>query len=300
MINAKLAVRPLIRRALESIVRPTLLVQLLYEFVVGPPLYDALLVQHRKYPHVFHIDQVQLCSRGEGDRISKMKKRRRETYMCEILWAGGSKKKRRLARTRPLVAFDRWNTHDVLIVGKADEFPQDALAFVLLSRKRERRRRHVGEEECEYVCCCVGATTARRKNHLLLHLKYVLVEMLLQRFVRVIDTKLFERVGLECLETENVQDANVRGRILLSSGPRQSIMLLGAYASINRLDDVIEVGAVHRLHEPLGRLIRLLGFEFLGDVPLLQDQHARREGCGEVLERHPEEFGNGEGCSIPV
>ena len=79
------------------------------------------------------------------------------------------------------------------------------------------------------VCMFVNATIVR-KNHLLFHLEYVLIEMLLQRFVRVIDTKLFERVDLECLETENVKDADVRGRIFLSPDPRRSILLLGAYA----------------------------------------------------------------------
>jgi hypothetical protein len=136
-------------------------------------------------------------------------------------------------------------------------------------------------------------------NHLLFHLENVLVEMLLQRLVGVIDAKLFETVDLERLEAENVEDADVRRRIPLPTDPRASILpLFGSYAAIDRLDDVIEVGAVHRLYQPLGRLVRLLGVELLGDVPLLQNQDAGREGRGEVLVRHPEEGGDRDGRAV--
>jgi hypothetical protein len=60
MIDAELSVWPLTRGGIEAIVRPAARVQLLYEFVVGSPLNDALLVQHCKNPHVFHVDQIEL------------------------------------------------------------------------------------------------------------------------------------------------------------------------------------------------------------------------------------------------
>ena len=110
---------------------------------------------------------------------------------------------------------------------------------------------------------------------------------------------MLERVDLERLEAENVEDADVRRRIPLPPDFRGSILpLFGSYAAIDRLDDVIEVGAVHRLYQSLGRLVRVLGAELLGDVPLLQYQHARRERRCEVLVRHPEEGGDGEGRGV--
>ena len=133
---------------------------------------------------------------------------------------------------------------------------------------------------------------------LLLHLEHVLVEVLLQGFVRIIDTELFVGIHSKCLEAKNVEDANVRRGIFPS--PRRSLGQFTVEALVDDLDDVLKVRPVEARDQRLGRLVRLLDVQLLGDVPLPQEQHTGGQRRGELVEGDSQEVGHRKGGVVLV
>mmetsp|Transcript_39125 Transcript_39125/g.91136 ORF Transcript_39125/g.91136 Transcript_39125/m.91136 type:complete len:298 (+) Transcript_39125:3935-4828(+) len=112
----------------------------------------------------------------------------------------------------PCVAFVDEVQH-VLVVGKGDELPLDALLFVLF----------------------------------LFELKNKPIELLLQRLIGVVDADLLEIVLFEGLESEDVQDADVRRRT--HGGAVDGV--------IDLFHDMVEGGPKDGLDERLHRLLGL-------------------------------------------
>jgi hypothetical protein len=75
----------------------------------------------------------------------------------------------------------------------------------------------------------------------LLQLEDVLVELQLQTLVGVVDAELLERVGLQDLEPEDVQDADTVAEVDLLDEPRGG-------ARVHALDVVLVVHLVQHLH----------------------------------------------------
>mmetsp|Transcript_2966 Transcript_2966/g.5529 ORF Transcript_2966/g.5529 Transcript_2966/m.5529 type:complete len:248 (-) Transcript_2966:176-919(-) len=127
----------------------------------------------------------------------------------------------------------------------------------------------------------------------------MLVEMLLQGFIGVVDTQLFKGVNLEGFKSENIENANVR-RLFLGATARSAASLFRVDALIDDPDNIIEVGPVNTLDEGLAGLVGLTRVEFLGNVPLAEEEDTAGEGGGELFVGYAEEGGNGEGGLVLV
>ena len=81
--------------------------------------------------------------------------------------------------------------------------------------------------------------------YLLLFLEHVLIEALLQRFVRQVDAQLLERVGLEALKPIDVEDSNRSGSgfggVWAAHRPRRAAAATDtSYPLVHARDDVFK------------------------------------------------------------
>eukprot|EP00982_Pelagococcus_subviridis_P004358 29141-Pelagococcus_subviridis.AAC.3 len=108
---------------------------------------------------------------------------------------------------------------------------------------------------------------------LLLELKHVLVELLLQALVRVVDAQLLERVLLEVLEAVDVENGHARRR----RAPAASIAAARTQRLVDARDDGIKQRGEDRLRERVAPFARARGVQDAHDALPAGVDLARRQ-----------------------